>query len=321
MEKKYKLVKTYPGQETLGKVIICKKGVIYSGKLLEKHILTKDVENNPEYWELLSNYEILSFITLGGGIRWKNVRDLFPSTNSLKIEDSRVNEFTESSLKKNPDYFIHSIRRKSDNIKFTIGDLITRGDYKTKVKIRGFNLLDDKLLVSMTDNIDKSYHEGRGCCLSIVKLVEKPLFITHDDVSKYIGDDYWVCDLKMNGHNVHKVYNASSTHLGKGINRTYFDSYNEATEYYNENVILFKTNDNLDVKLGDYFYYLNITTYDILKCKGATMNFRPHVSFKSYDLIQKHVYFNKPIASRRQIEEAYMKSNDTSCMQKLLLND
>ena len=168
MKTEYKLIKCYPGYDILGIIVSSEnKNSEWQG--------TNYYEKYPEYWERVveKNYKIVSICGT------KN----HPSPETiLNIKDGYTNDFNGHLSHKNNCWKIHSIKRKSDNVIFTIGDKINRGSYKDIDVIRGFNLKDDLCLVSISDEIDRGYRSSKGVNISAIEHVKDVLFTTEDNI-------------------------------------------------------------------------------------------------------------------------------------------
>lgn len=172
----YKLIKCYPGYDLLGTIVSSEnKNFEWQG--------TFYYDKYPEHWErvIKKNYEILK-LSLQRSIK----------PDIIDVSDSGI-EYILSLLKCNGNK-IHSIKRKSDNVIFTIGDKINRGSYKDIDVIRGFNLVDDLCLAFISDEIDKGYKDGKGVNISVIEHTKNVLFTTEDGVDIYKGKYYIVKD-------------------------------------------------------------------------------------------------------------------------------
>lgn len=159
--KQYKLIKWYPGcgDHKEGDIIIkCNSGhPLYLGKkatgTLNYTFTSKDVENNPEYWQEVveKDYEILLMKNSHG-----NFYSLYENEKLGKYEIEN--------------HTIHSVKRLSDGKVFTIGDEVTNNSYKGK--ITSFKIHENTL---------KVYYDGFDLLKQISK-VKQPLFKSSDDV-------------------------------------------------------------------------------------------------------------------------------------------
>lgn len=140
---------------------------------------------------------------------------------------------------------INSIRRLSDNEIFSLGDAVQsiksnwQGD---DCKIEIIHAKDDGSIdFTINQNGTKEIYRN---CLEKFRKAKKILFVTEDGVEIRIGDDYWVYDYgKLN--NIHKVYRASQTHTGDGVNRKYFSTKEKAEEHILYNKPCLSLNDVL----------------------------------------------------------------------------
>jgi hypothetical protein len=129
---KYKLIKKYPNSPELGTIVV--KVTIHSddkypnqyGSLDNTMFFTvKEIENYPEFWEKVKDYEILE-------LSFK--RSERPEIRSV-IGYSE--EYLEALIK--CENIIHSVKRLSDNFIFTVGDKVKYYDKNTEIKSIYYN--------------------------------------------------------------------------------------------------------------------------------------------------------------------------------------
>jgi hypothetical protein len=208
--KKYKLIKEYPGSPKLETII--------EGRFLgHYHDISKQissitsnlVENYPEYWEevIEKNYEIIFYVAKDN-----------PNKITTKKRGAHLHE----------EYWkIHKVKRLEDGVVFTIGDKIHRGSCKDVNVIRGFNLLKDLCLVSISDLIDRGYCSGKGVNISVVEHAKNVLFTTLDGVDIYEGDK---CYAVSDNFNILYTSHVPNDYQKQGIVRS-FSTYEKAEEY------------------------------------------------------------------------------------------
>lgn len=175
---KYKLIKEYPKSPKLG------YEVWYSGLNSSRDWEgTVFYETHSEYWEKVlveKNYEILSFIRNDGNAKnaiktkVKGSKDIF-EWYLTNYQDS------EKRLLKSPGFDIHSVKRLSDGVVFTIGDLCKVKDSSTRDKIGSFFITEKGLHV-------RSLKFTRY--LQDIE-ISKPLLTTEEGVDLFVGDKYW----------------------------------------------------------------------------------------------------------------------------------
>jgi hypothetical protein len=223
---RYRLIQVYPGSPELGEIVYpYVKG--YStrrdkhNKYLEKNI----VEGNPEFWEKIDRgtFQILEFkntkikdLNLDGGYVWN------PNLNIFYKKKDDLEYLIEI-------YKIKSIKHLYDNEVFSVGDKVEYRSSRnsSELEIEGIRVLNNRMFFTY-----KGDHASYDDWSSGDLIKKTPLFTTEDGVDIYIGDDYWVYDPTMRKQDrVHRVNNASQTHDGKGLNRTYFSSKEKAEEY------------------------------------------------------------------------------------------
>lgn len=177
----YKLIKTYPGSPKLGTI-----SEPNGFKVIAPYLDTNNVDNYSEYWEKVRerDYEILMMMN-------PNIR-----TPSIPYRIESISQSNCIARYANG-HVIHSVKRLSDGVIFTVEDRIDRSErlYKNNI-IRGFNIgSDGKILVSINDVVDRSYKESKGCCISIVEHSLKFLFNSEDGVDMNEGDIVYYTEL------------------------------------------------------------------------------------------------------------------------------
>jgi hypothetical protein len=177
MEKKvlnYRLIKCYPGYNELGIIHSSEIGIEFPSE--NKNFEWKGIsyyDKYPEHWEKVVE------------------KDYLITGYYLSLDDIHINPTGNFSKNFEKDYKIYQIKRKSDNFIFTIGDKINRPYYKDIDVIRGFNLLDELCLVSISDEIDKGYFSKKGVNISTIEHAKNVLFTTEDGVDIFEGDEYY----------------------------------------------------------------------------------------------------------------------------------
>jgi hypothetical protein len=206
MNKQYKLIKKYPNSPQLGTVVnYSEKHQIYNNNggdfytELPKH----QVENLPEFWEevIEKGFEVLSIcydeVIYANKIQGKDYWDGFGFWDYK--ENSEVIK-------------IHSVKRLSDDVIFSIGDTTNGGiikefsihGSKLQLKVDGLIFLDD-FLVKKTK-----------------------IFTSEDGVDIYEGDVVtWLHGDNMSIANIGKAHSSMYKHL------KYFSTKEKAEEYIN----------------------------------------------------------------------------------------
>lgn len=188
--KKYKIIKTYPGSDKLGTVItLDKNGECWTTPQL---VVESDCKNNPEFFEeiIQKDYEILSFICT------ENLHTTVISKGTIlcKTENSKfengIIEDVEVNLLKYPHWKIFSIKRKSDNEVFSIGDNVDSKLHKNHYKITEIKLFNEVPIIVLSSK-DVPYELSFNLS-NIIK--SKPVFlITEDGVKVNLkGEIHWV---------------------------------------------------------------------------------------------------------------------------------
>jgi hypothetical protein len=208
--KKFKLIREYPGSPKLGTIV--------KGKFLGHYhdiseqissITSNLIENQPEFWEEVveKDYKIISYIAKDN-----------PTHITTKRRGAHLHEYY---------WKINSVKRLEDDVIFTIGDKINRGACKDVNVIRGFNLLKDLCLVSISDLIDRGYLDGKGVNISVVKHAKNVLFTALDGVDIYEGDK---CYAVSDNFNILYTSYVPNDYQKQGIVRS-FSTHEKAEEY------------------------------------------------------------------------------------------
>lgn len=203
---KYRLIKKYPGSPKIGTISWREKN-----KTLFQHakgvfsFITEDPEyvDFPEYWEkyVEKDYEILSFYALNINGLGTTVDDTYiwlRDKTTVQNKWSRLgymtSPYTYDEMLKHPNYAIHSIKRLSDGVIFTVGDKVDFHSlhHYTNYKIDAirFGFRDsNKIYFDLSKNRgDDTY---AGLALEYAELTKKFLFTTVDGVDIFVGDKYW----------------------------------------------------------------------------------------------------------------------------------
>jgi hypothetical protein len=133
--------------------------------------IPKDVVENSNDWELIEepkkDYEILSVSDKDGTVC---------SNDYVFLE----------SLVKNQEWKIHSVKRLSDGVVFTVGDtVVNKGYEKSWVNVSIKRILFQNGKMGIVTNGDGTYWDGILCNFDHAK---KPLFTTVDDKEVFIGE-------------------------------------------------------------------------------------------------------------------------------------
>lgn len=195
--KQYKLIKEYPSLPPnweIGMIVQLKNLHYLPIKLFydDKVISYIEVENYPEFWKLVKEYEILSLI-------YNN--DIYELSKQKRengdykyLSKTRRGFLALSDLDQAEDVYIHSIKRLSDNEIFTIRDKVSHLDIIWNIK--EFSLKDSRCFTGGVNiyNIKKA----------------NSLFITEDNVEIFEGDTYYTVFKKMvTKHAINKIEKAN----------------------------------------------------------------------------------------------------------------
>ena len=249
--KKYRLIKEYPGSDSVGLVVSLKSpNGLYEG--YQYNYYSKHVENQPEYWEEVveKDYEIVAMTNSEGTIMY------FKDGWCTKRNDTVCIHRTPSLgyiLRNGINNNIHSVKRLSDGEVFTIGDLIT-----------GYWYIDARSIQTIKICIYTGsirFEQSGGCTyLSFAKKAKQPIFLTHDGKDIFEGDKVWWVNKKTFCSD-YFVPTPSVTFFSD-IN-AYFLTEEEAEEYIKRNKVLFTTEDGVGIKKGYLLSYRYRSTHTI----------------------------------------------------------
>lgn len=229
--KKYVLIKEYPGSPKLGTIVM--NGIIgvyevnphssFDGSRRLRDI--EIPEKYPEFWEEIveRGYEILSFIgKVEKNIFSKNRDGLFtddiiiPSTEEEMLSPSRTN-------------LIHSVRRRSDGVVFTVGDKIKNNPIDEGFVIEYIWINDsDKIVLA---NYDKGGRGTRSAYLQWAQKIKQPLFTTEDGVDIYEGDEFYCITVPNNFEVIKRIGGDGLAYNEEPVRKRCFSTEEAAEEH------------------------------------------------------------------------------------------
>jgi hypothetical protein len=188
---KYKLIKTYPNSPELG-MVVCKGTVGSYDKYPDQYgsldntmfFTVKEIENYPEFWEKVKDYEIISIRYQENNEIYTWDGEYFSYQNSVISLESTLKGFIGS---KNTGYniYIHSVKRLSDNVIFTVRDKVKQSNVQHNntftITRFEFDVNNEHLLVIGNGGI--KLHKIEHC--------KTPLFTTEDGVEIFEGNEYF----------------------------------------------------------------------------------------------------------------------------------
>lgn len=233
MPKKYKLIKEYPGSPSIGK------------EMDESCSVALQFDKYPEFWEVVHEYEILSFKgkLLTDYIYQKEDNDRY----RCNISPTYMDIISLGDGLRSNWYDIHSVKRLSDGEIFTVGDKVegykNNGIKQITINAFGLRIIND----ANGDGIVTNQLSWQ--LRDLVKIKSKqPLFTTEDGVEVFVGDKYWCAhDDKFGSHSMRWTINSNPyeatddifydyrTHEGKinqNKNGNYYFSTQEAAKEY-----------------------------------------------------------------------------------------
>jgi len=241
----YKLIKLYPGSPKLGTTAINKQGsigYIYPDGKTEVEISSSGdifkrmVEDMPEFWEKVVEFEVLSVYSEAYGILFK---DKYGHYRYVTSGSGGFALSWEEVLRRK--YTIHSVERISDGEIFHIGD-------KIKVTTLGEIKIIDRIKLCEEDGSSFKkgiwvYFSTGGCHFDNITKYS-PLFTTEDGVDVFEGDTYWCVN---NASHLWSLFEQTSKERTK-LNKTVlsFSTKEKAKEYILMNKPCLSLQDILD---------------------------------------------------------------------------
>ena len=305
--KKYRLIKEYPGSDSVGLVVSLKTpNGLYEG--YQYNYYSKHVENQPEYWEEVveKDYEIVAMTNSEGTIMY------FKDGWCTKRNDTVCIHRTPSLgyiLRNGINNNIHSVKRLSDGEVFTIGDLIT-----------GYWYIDARSIQTIKICIYTGsirFEQSGGCTyLSFAKKAKQPIFLTHDGKDIFEGDKVWWVNKKTFCSD-YFVPTPSVTFFSD-IN-AYFLTEEEAEEYIKRNKVLFTTEDGVGIKKGDTYYLVDTDlSITLSNAHPGCGQYSERKYFSTFETAQYYVRVNAKVLSIEEFWEFVSKPGSNVVKQKAL---
>jgi hypothetical protein len=275
--KKYKLIKKYPGSVKLNTVVNFLEGrniYNFNGSGTFSEISSHLVENNPEFWEKVveKDYEIIEINGYNGHYILNPVSGLMSFYGK---GDGLYN--AEYYLNSNFSHHIHSIKRLSDGVVFTVGEIIKDCDY-----IRNF-------YIGKAENQKHMmfYNDGHS-----IKLLDKFLFRTYD------------------GKAIEKISNIKEEHFSEVAD--YFNiTGTDAQGYVTWKGYLEMLVRQNSIYQEDYYYWISSLNGDILSVKACnTQNYKDDM--KRFSTIRAAIAF----LDKNDIQYDYINCNMPHLIQK-----
>ena len=213
----------------------------------------KEVEKYTENWEVIPEYEIISLLSNEGPE--VNVILTYEGEYCVYRSDDNSVEgtLTKSYCRNLKKVKIHSIKRLSDNVIFTLGDLICSDNLGIEIPCILKSIIENNGKIHMAADTPITDEETRqslrytgfGQNLDTIYKIDY-LFMTEDGVPIFLGDDYWTYDY-TSLDKIYPVGRASCTHTGDGAGRKYFSTKAKAFEYVLMNKSCLSINDILSI--------------------------------------------------------------------------
>ena len=238
-------------------------------------------------WEevIEKNYEIVREITK------------YDPKNDYKVAGSRI----------------VSVKRLSDGEVFTVGDrVMTQGSRGSNITppIRQFRLRHrcigkDSTGTYLYGDLDRIWIVWEAGCggnwlESTVKL-KQPIFLTHDGEDIFDGDKVWY----VNKQDHYKSYFIASKNQSFFSDRmAYFLTRQDAEDYIEKNKVLFTTEDGVDLKHGDNYYFVD-TDFSIhtMKAHSGAGQYSERKYFSTVEEAHEYVMQNVKALSIRDFWE------------------
>ncbi len=291
--KTYRLQKAYPGSLEVGTEVKWGNNGL-SGECYEARVkagifrFRKDIiENNPEFWQEVEqlDYEILTFSdNVTKGVLYEKQPSGRYGKGGFSTEDCLV-KYGNS---------IHSVKRLSDGVVFTVGDCVVTKNVLIPEIITGFRINDGK--TSFKKGIWVTVKNG-GMHLDRIKEIRRPILTTEDGVPVYSYDSvqHWV----INGNCEYALGLCKpNVDLLRDEPNTYkvFSTENAARDYVRKNTPIFVTEDGVKIFEGSTYWCVNTA---------------PHLWSLFEQTAKERTQLNKTVKafSTEQLVETYVKRN------------
>ena len=354
--KKYKLIKEYPGSNSLG--TIAQPNDLLQHDFFEKYC---------EFWEEVveKDYEILSYIKKGSTT----------CTTTKRRGGERHDEY----------WNIHAVKRLSDGEIFTVGDNVegtstsfpikkfeirdtvgyTQGiwvdygpgrtalEFAIKVAEKDYEILrtcpivgaiysvkrlSDGEVFSVGDLIKTPYTDctpitgfstkysteyfieistGFTRLISIEKIKKQPIFLTHDGKDIFPEDTVWYVNKENFYHDYVTAY--PEVKFNSEI-RAYFLTEEAAVDYIKKNKVLFITEDGVGIKKGDTYYFVDATDFSInlSNAHPGSGQYSERKYFSTFEAAQYYIIVNAKVLSIEEFWEFVSKPGSNLVKQKAL---
>jgi hypothetical protein len=245
---KYKLIKEYPGSPKLGILVSKAKFHMhynYNGGDFNSSLRISDVENHPEYWELVveKDYEILSYYAKnisGKGDDYIDPTYIWKQKTNGKWarfynEEFHTTPYTTDQINNHNGYCIHSVKRLSDSEIFTVGDKVNSRSFENQTII-SFMMFQDGFSIELSDV---------ECDLDCLKKLKQPLFTTEDGVDIFEGDKFYCVSTPYKWEIIKRIGGDGLAIKEEWIRKRCFLSKEKAEEYILMNKPCLSINDVL----------------------------------------------------------------------------
>ena len=273
-------------------------------KISDRRFLTPATKK--QYDEQYRIWEIVSLISSEGRIsdEYSNGKVMWSTDDSPRYTDI-------DTLLKEGAHNIYSIRRKSDNLIFSVGDKIVGTHsidelptYKGYTTIDGFEIIDgDWLKMKISTgfaNIDKAKDQF----LNLKHYVKPFSYTSYDGVEIYINDEVYFVDTSFKTINV-ITCSFCKNHIKGSLNDHWivFSSKEKAEDYIIKNRVLFVTEDGVKITSGVTVYSV---TKSLMLYYGAHSKpvYNSDKHFSTKELAEEYIDMNKPVYSKQQLINA-----------------
>lgn len=329
MSKKFKLIKKYPGSPELGSIV--SKHSAHTYIMFDGIYPAHSIENHPEFWEeiIKPTYKILSFRSL-------------QSFKAGHIVDMEKNNYGPEKYLKSDYWEINSIKRLSDNVVFTIGNVLAKGGHV----IHEFEIIDNTLYAWCVHPSFSCPTKGKGGMMvgnmfkrtvaelqhfdyaqenykilrvvnsknNFVEILESQSYSLEDKLKKFpylkitsikrLSDgEIFTIDDKTNYGTI-----SSIRPEGKGLvfNNNYTFGLSELKKIKKP---LFITEDGVKIFEGDKHYPVELKWHKLhLNAVGKMYASSCRTKFKIFstkEAAERYIFFNKPCLSIKDVENAF----------------
>jgi hypothetical protein len=208
---------------------------------------------------------------------------------------------------------IHKVKRLSDGEIFTVGDIISCKNGSSNKRLDKIKLVNDDS--SFVNGI--WFHYSSGCSHFKHAIKQKqPIFLTHDGKDIFAGDKVWY----INKATLYSSFliPVLGTKFFSDIN-AYFLTQEAASDYIKRNKVLFTTEDGVDIKKGDTYFFVDTDfSINLSNAHPGCGQYSERKYFSTFETAQYYVIVNAKVLSIEEFWEFVSKPGSNVVKQKAL---